>query len=248
MAACVIWSTANSAWCARRLREREVLLRAAPHLIRPLRFVLPINEARRSADAVAARASALRLDRLAQDPAGNARTRSCDRRGRPAAQAPLPSCLRIFRLFCRRCAARRAQRGRCRRTRRGDPHPHPLRARRAQRYLAACSQCPRPARRRDGAGPGQCGRRLERNRSPRPCCAQSRRSSAAARQGQSHRGAAAIRSRSRLHPAGRRSPGCVRHSVSARFYADRHHRPELSPAIRRPCCRAAKRSIICAAS
>jgi glycerol-3-phosphate dehydrogenase len=31
------------------LREREVLLRAAPHLIRPLRFVLPIDEARRSA-------------------------------------------------------------------------------------------------------------------------------------------------------------------------------------------------------
>jgi glycerol-3-phosphate dehydrogenase len=30
------------------LREREVLLRAAPHLIRPLRFVLPINAARRS--------------------------------------------------------------------------------------------------------------------------------------------------------------------------------------------------------
>jgi glycerol-3-phosphate dehydrogenase len=31
------------------LREREVLLRAAPHVIRPMRFVLPINEARRSA-------------------------------------------------------------------------------------------------------------------------------------------------------------------------------------------------------
>jgi glycerol-3-phosphate dehydrogenase len=31
------------------LREREVLLRTAPHLIRPIRFVLPINEARRSA-------------------------------------------------------------------------------------------------------------------------------------------------------------------------------------------------------
>ncbi len=30
------------------LREREVLLRAAPHLIRPMRFVLPVNEARRS--------------------------------------------------------------------------------------------------------------------------------------------------------------------------------------------------------
>lgn len=31
------------------LAEREVLLRAAPHLIQPLRFVLPINPARRSA-------------------------------------------------------------------------------------------------------------------------------------------------------------------------------------------------------
>jgi glycerol-3-phosphate dehydrogenase len=30
------------------LREREVLLRAAPHLVRPLRFVLPLNKARRS--------------------------------------------------------------------------------------------------------------------------------------------------------------------------------------------------------
>jgi len=30
------------------LREREVLLRAAPHLIAPIRFVLPINETRRS--------------------------------------------------------------------------------------------------------------------------------------------------------------------------------------------------------
>jgi len=30
------------------LREREVLLRTAPHLVRPLRFVLPLNAARRS--------------------------------------------------------------------------------------------------------------------------------------------------------------------------------------------------------
>ena len=42
------------------LREREILLRAAPHLIRPLRFVLPINEARRSA-------SMLRLGLLLYD-------------------------------------------------------------------------------------------------------------------------------------------------------------------------------------
>ena len=42
------------------LREREVLLRAAPHLIRPLRFVLPINDTRRSA-------SVLRLGLLLYD-------------------------------------------------------------------------------------------------------------------------------------------------------------------------------------
>ena len=42
------------------LREREVLLRAAPHLIRPLRFVLPVNQARRSA-------AALRLGLLLYD-------------------------------------------------------------------------------------------------------------------------------------------------------------------------------------
>ncbi len=30
------------------LKEREILLRAAPHLIQPLRFILPVNEARRS--------------------------------------------------------------------------------------------------------------------------------------------------------------------------------------------------------
>jgi glycerol-3-phosphate dehydrogenase len=42
------------------LREREVLLRAAPHLIRPIRFVLPINETQRSA-------SVLRLGLLLYD-------------------------------------------------------------------------------------------------------------------------------------------------------------------------------------
>ena len=68
------------------LREREVLLRAAPHLIRPLRFVLPINEARRSATLLRLGLLHLRLDRLAQDFAGHARARSGDRRSRPAAQ------------------------------------------------------------------------------------------------------------------------------------------------------------------
>ena len=43
------------------LREREVLLRAAPHLIRPIRFVLPINEDATLSDAAAARASAFTI-------------------------------------------------------------------------------------------------------------------------------------------------------------------------------------------
>ena len=41
MAACATWSTTRSAWCGKSLAEREVLLRAAPHIIRPMRFVLP---------------------------------------------------------------------------------------------------------------------------------------------------------------------------------------------------------------
>jgi glycerol-3-phosphate dehydrogenase len=42
------------------LREREALLRAAPHLVRPMRFILPIDETRRSA-------SVLRLGLLLYD-------------------------------------------------------------------------------------------------------------------------------------------------------------------------------------
>ncbi len=60
----------------RRSREREVLLRMAPHLIRPLRFVLPVNEARRSPIVLRLGLLHLRLDRLAQDSARHARARS----------------------------------------------------------------------------------------------------------------------------------------------------------------------------
>ena len=48
------------------LREREVLLRAAPHLITPIRFVLPVHEAQRSA-------MALRLGLLLYDWMGRRR-------------------------------------------------------------------------------------------------------------------------------------------------------------------------------
>ena len=41
------------------LNEREVLLRMAPHLMQPLRFVLPVNETQRSAALHPARPPAL---------------------------------------------------------------------------------------------------------------------------------------------------------------------------------------------
>ena len=40
-AGCATSSTTSSGWCARRCEEREVLLNAAPHIMRPMRFVLP---------------------------------------------------------------------------------------------------------------------------------------------------------------------------------------------------------------
>ena len=69
------------------LREREVLLRAAPHLIRPLRFVLPINEARRSA--LLLRLGLLLYDWIGRRKIlpGTPRTRSGDRRAGQPLQA-----------------------------------------------------------------------------------------------------------------------------------------------------------------
>ena len=199
----------------------------APHLIRPLRFVLPLDAASRSP-------IVLRLGLFIYDLIGRREilpgTRSARSRHRceagAAAEAAFPSRLRIFRLLCRRCASRRAQRGRRRRTRRRDPHAHALRARRARRCVAAYSQCARRARRRDRAGAGQRGRCLGRD-GRRDRAAADAAAAAAARQGQPHRGAASLRSRPRLHFAGGRRPGRVRHSVSARLHADRHDRSEF---------------------
>ena len=113
------------------LGEREMLLRMAPHLIRPLRFVLPLDPASRSP-------IVLRLGLLVYDLLGRREilpgTRSLDlitdAAGQPL-KRQFPSRLRIFRLLRRRCAAGGAQCSRRRRARRGDPHPHTLCPRRA---------------------------------------------------------------------------------------------------------------------
>ena len=58
------------------LIEREVLLRAAPHIIWPLRFVLPHHKGLRPRPLIRARAVPLRPSRRAQDPAADAQRRS----------------------------------------------------------------------------------------------------------------------------------------------------------------------------
>ena len=90
----------------------------------------------------AARAVRLRPPRRPQAPAGDQHDRPRARSARRAAEGALRARLRIFRLLGRRRAAGRAQRARRGRARRGDPHPHPLRARRsAARTGSSCSKC-----------------------------------------------------------------------------------------------------------
>ena len=111
------------------LSEREVLLRAAPHLIRPLRFVLPLNKARRSA--VLLRLGLLLYDWIGRReilPGTRELDLGSDKAGTAAARR-VSQGLRIFRLLCGRRAPRGPQCGGCRGTRRGDPHP----------YTAACA-------------------------------------------------------------------------------------------------------------
>ncbi len=206
------------------LREREVLLRAAPHLIRPLRFVLPVNEARRSA-------MVLRLGLLLYDWIGWRKilpgTRELDL---VTDEAGLPLKTRFHHAYeysdCFADDARlvvlnavdAAERGavirtrtRCVRAERTDAWRLILNAR-GQRDVVTARVLVNAA--------GAWVESLRRGRAAARAAA-----SPAARQRQPHRGAAALRSRSRLYSAGRRRPGRVCNSVRARLHADRHHRP-----------------------
>ena len=106
------------------LIEREVLLRAAPHIVWPMRFVLPHVPDMRPAWLV-------RLGLFLYDHLGGRKllpaTRALDLHrapGGPAAQARVPQGVRVFRLLGRRCAAGRAQRARRPDQGCGDPDPH----------------------------------------------------------------------------------------------------------------------------
>ena len=112
------------------LIEREVLWRMAPHIIKPLRFVLPHHRKLRPA-------WLLRLGLFLYDHLGGRKllppTRTLDlardRRGRTARQGPVHPRLRVFRLLRRRRAAGAAQRARCGRARRRRQDPNPRDAR-----------------------------------------------------------------------------------------------------------------------
>ena len=130
------------------LAEREVLLRMAPHLIRPMRFVLPASPGLRSA-------WLLRTGLFIYDHLGGREllpaTRRLDlasRSARRAAQAARRRRVRIFRLSGRRFPPGGAQCGGRGRARRHGPHLHPLPRRRAR-----CRVAPRARRARANRTP-----------------------------------------------------------------------------------------------
>ena len=217
------------------LMEREVLWRIAPHIIRPLRFVLPHHKGLRPGWLLRTRPLPLRPSRRPQETPGDDARRP-DRAARRAAEARVPQGLRIFRRLGRRCAPRRAQRPRRRGPRRGHhgAHPRSPRARRdgdvwrlvlrdeetgglqhaTARFLV------------NVGGPWVdqiIQNALGRNeRAPRP-----------AGPGLAHRHAPAVRPRPGLHLPERRRPHHLRDSLRRGLHADRHHRSRLRGRSRR---------------
>ena len=114
------------------LIEREILWQIAPHIIRPLRFVLPHHAGPAPGLAAAARPVPVRPYRRPEPVAADPLGRSDQRRGRKAAGAqPLHQGLRIFRLLRRRRPP-------------GGARP------RATPPIAAPTSAPAPARSRSG--------------------------------------------------------------------------------------------------
>ena len=105
------------------LEEREVLWAMAPHIIWPLRLVLPHHKGLPPGLVPAARPLRLRLSRRPEAAPGHQDARHADRRSGEAAEADLHQGLRVLGLLGQRRAARRAQRPRRRRPRRDDRHP-----------------------------------------------------------------------------------------------------------------------------
>ena len=203
------------------LIEREVLWRIAPHIIWPLRFVLPHH-------AGCGRPGCCGSGLFLYDHLGGrkllppTRTRAIcgsDRAGQPLKPEFTPR-LRIFRLLGRRCAPRGAQRARRRRI--AAPtiaHPHPLRHPPSARPASGTLTL----RRRRDAASARRSRRARWSTPPAPgsarCWPSVLRVNAArqgaAGPGQPHRGAASSTiTTALLHLPERRRPHLLRHSLS----------------------------------
>ena len=176
----------------------------------------------------------LRPSRRPQNPARDphASTLADDPLGAPLKRR-LPARLRIFRLLGGRCAPRRAQRRRCRRARRRDPHPHALH--RASSAATIWRLVLEARGRRDIAtarvlvnATGPWARAVRRRRAARA----RRRRSGSTRAATSWCGAC---SSTIAATFSRRSdrPRRVRAAVRARFHPDRNHRSGLHRRSRR---------------
>ena len=218
------------------LIEREVLLRMAPHLIRPMRFVLPPAPGLRPAWML--RAGLFIYDHLggrkilprdahrrsARDPLGAPLSADLGASNIPTAGSTMPAWSCSTRSMPPSAAPRSAR--------------APAACGRARRDLAAGAQSRRP-RDRDRARAGQCGRALDRavrrvGTAPAlgGMCAWSRAATS---------WCAACSSTTAAISSRRRRARRVRAAVRARFHADRHHRRGASSAIWRASAPSARR-------
>ena len=199
----------------------------APHVIRPLRFMLPPVPGLRSA-------LLLRLGLFVYDMLGGRKllpaTRNVDLTHHPVGQ-PLKRSFRYgfeyLRLPGRRCPAGRAQRARCRRARRRHPHPHaaacaPSGATNgnwcSMRAAAARSTTARVLVNAAGPWIGEVADTVIRRPLPAPVRLV---------KGSHIVVRAALRARLRLSVAGRRRARGVRAAVRAGVHVDRHNRREF---------------------
>ena len=228
------------------LTEREVLLRMAPHLIRPIRLMLP-QPGKRSP-------ILLRLGLFIYDHLGGRKllpkTQTIDLTHHPVAQ-PLKVSFRYGFEFsdCMVDDSRlvvlnaldAAERGAVIRTR-----TRLIRAVRREEWELVLEQ-PRPARGQDGARAGQRHRSLDR-RSGRRRAAAAAAGAGASDQRQPYRAAPAFRARWRLSAAGARRARGVRLAVCRGIHADRHHGRKLCRRRQFADARRRRRFFICAMS
>ena len=146
------------------LAERDVWLRIAPHLVRPMRFAIPAHSDERPPWQL--RSWLLLYDRLASRNAsagfGNRRRHPSSDRQR--AEAAVRHRVRIFRLRRGRFPPGGSHRRRCRGARRRDPHRRALHPGRTRQGLAAGDDRSRLSPGDHGTGARQRHRRLDRVR------------------------------------------------------------------------------------